>query len=199
MFNPDVIFANTHAMEIRLLKQYIQEYLGLDESGVEEVELFKAKDLPYNYQAQREYLLDERLDEVTIAVVPDNLWIKGSQPSESSAEKQLILIKHGYFEAQSNPDEIAWMVHELAHCQYYFGTESKEAYQKSMQTFAFADLKTKYPYPNNPVEQYAFIEQFQYLKEQGKSRADILTMLRKYYSEDDFPFFKRLLDGVYGK
>ncbi|PIR49244.1 hypothetical protein COU80_00655 [Candidatus Peregrinibacteria bacterium CG10_big_fil_rev_8_21_14_0_10_55_24] len=179
--------------------QHLQEYLGLQEGAVERVALLKAKNLPDHYQTQRKALRDERLDKVIIAVIPDDLWVKGSQPSESSAENQLILIKQSYFEAQENPDEIAWLCHELAHCQNFLDAESPEAYQGNMQKFAFEDLKTEYTYPNNPVEQFTFTKQFQYLKEHGKSREDVLTMLSKYYHEEDFPFFNRLLDGVYGK
>ena len=180
-------------------KQHLQEYLGLKEGDVERVSLLKAKNLPEHYQSQREALHDERLDGVTIAVIPDDLWVKGSQPSESSAENQLILIKQSYFEAQENPDEIAWLCHELAHCQNFLDSESPEEYQDNMQKFAFEDLKTEYSYPNNPVEQFTFTKQFQYLKEKGKSREDVLTMLSNHYHEEDFPFFNRLLDRVYGK
>jgi hypothetical protein len=49
------------------------------------------------------------------------------------------------------------------------------------------------------VEQQVFTKQFQYLKEQGKSRENVLKMLSHDYNEKDFPFFNRLLDGVYGK
>lgn len=181
----------------RDLQKYLQEYLELKEGDVERIGLSKAKDLPKNYQEQRETLNDERLDKVTIAVIPDNLWVKGSQPSESHAEKQLILVKQSYFETQENPDEIAWMLHELAHCQNFLDSESAESYQKGAQTFAFEDLKAEYPYPNNQVEQSTFTKQFQYLKKQGKSREDILAMLGKYYDQEDFPFFNRLLDSIY--
>jgi len=95
------------AEDQKATKQHLREYLGLKEGDVERVSLLKAKNLPEQYQAQREALHDERLDGITIAVVPDDLWVKGSQPSESSAENQLILIKQSYFEAQENPDEIA--------------------------------------------------------------------------------------------
>jgi len=183
----------------KVTKLNLQEYLDLKEGDAERVSLLKAKDLPGQYQTQRESLRDERLDGITIAVIPDDLWIKGSQPSESIAENQLILIKQSYFEAQENPDEIAWLCHELAHCQNFLDSESPEAYQSNMQKFAFEDLKTEYTYPNNPVEQFAFTKQFQYLKEQGKSREEVLTMLGKYYHEEDFPFFNKLLDSVYGK
>mgnify|MGYP000858049586 FL=1 len=180
-------------------KQYLQEYLELKEGDVERVSLLKVKNLPEQYKSQREALHDERLGEVTIAVVPDDLWVKRSQPSESCAENQLILIKQSYFEVQENPDEIAWLCHELAHYQNFLDSKSPEEYQDNMQKFAFDDLKTEYTYPNNPVEQYTFTKQFQYLKEQGKSREDVLAMLGKYYHEEDFLFFNRLLDSVYGK
>src|SRR3972149_6830776 len=186
------------ATEQGQIKQHLQEYLGLKEGAVERVALLKAKNLPEHYQAQREALRDERLDKVTIAVIPDDLWVKGSQPSESSAENQLILIKQSYFEAQENPDKIAWLCHELAHCQNFLDSESPEEYQGNMQKFAFEDLKTEYTYPNNLVEQFTFTKQFQYLKENGKSREDVLTMLSKHYHEVDFPFFNRLLDRIYG-
>lgn len=181
------------------IKQHLQEYLGLKEGAIERIGLLKAKNLPKNYQSQYEALHDERLDGISIAVVPDDLWVKGSQPSESSAENQLILIKQSYFKSQKNPDEIAWLCHELAHCQNFLDSESPEAYQGNMQKFAFEDLKTGYTYPNNPVEQFTFTKQFQYLKEQGRSREEVLAMLGKYYHEEDFPFFNRVLDSVYGK
>lgn len=176
--------------------QYLQEYLGIEQKEVRRIELLKAKNLPEHYQSQRETFSDKRLEDITIAVVPDDLWTK-SQPSESNAERQLILVKQSYFEARENPDESAWLSHELAHCQNFLDSESAEVYQKNMQTFAFEDLKTEYPYPNNPVEQFTFTKQFQYLKKQGKSREDVLTMLSRYYHEEDFPFFNKLLDSVY--
>jgi hypothetical protein len=187
------------AEDQKTTKQHLQEYLGLKEGDIERVSLLKAKNLPEQYQAQREALHDERLDSITIAVVPDDLWVKGSQPSESIAENQLILIKKSYFEVQENPDEIAWLCHELAHCQNFLDSETPEEYQGNMQKFAFEDLKTEYTYPNNPVEQFTFTKQFKYLKDQGKKREDVLTMLSEHYDEEDFPFFNRLLDGVYGK
>jgi len=230
------------APELSVIKQHLQEHLGLKEDGIEKVSLLKTKNLPEHYQAQREALHDERLDKITIAVVPDDLWVKGSQPSESSAENQLILIKQSYFEAQENPDEIAWLSHELSHCQNFLNSESPEEYQGNMQKFAFEDIarymsisrkdleqelnqavshgvsedeltrlkqllestnedsiQVPIYYPNNPVEQYTFTKQFQYLKEQGKSREEVLAMLGEHYEEEDFPFFNRLLDGVYEK
>lgn len=180
-------------------KQHLQEYLDLKEDDIERISLLKAKNLPEQYQAQREVLHDERLDSITIVVIPDDLWTKGGQPSESSGENQLILIKQSYFESQENPDEIAWLCHELAHCQNFLDSRSPEEYRNNMQKFAFEDLKNEYTYPNNLVEQFTFTKQFQYLKKQNKNRGDILAMLLEYYKKEDFPFFDRLLDDVYGK
>jgi hypothetical protein len=89
------------------------------------------------------------------------------------------------------------MIHELAHCQKFLDSDSALDYQKNTRTFAFPDLESEYSYPNNPVEQYTFTKQFQFLKEQGKSREDVVKMLDKYYQAEDRPFFDRLLDGVY--
>ena len=179
-------------------RQYFHDYLKLKEGEVEKIELIKAKDLPKNYQKQKEALNDERLDNITIAVIPDNLWVKGKQPSESEAEKQLISIKQSYFEAPENPDEIAWMIHELAHCQNFLDSNNSEDYGKNRQKLAFKDLETKNTYPNNLVEQDTFTKQFEFLKEQGKSRENIVEMISKYYQKEDLPFFDRLLDKVYG-
>lgn len=179
------------------IKKHLREYLGIEQKDADRIELLTAENLPEHYQAQREALHDKRLDGVIVAVIPDDLWVKGNQPTESSAEKQLISIKQSYFEAQENPDEIAWLCHELAHCQNFLDSESPEQYQSNMQKFAFEDLKTEYTYPNNPVEQFTFTKQLQYLKEQGKSRKEVITMLGEYYNEEDFSFFNRLLDDVY--
>lgn len=186
------------------IKQHLQKYLNLKDGAIERVKLLKVKDLPKNYQAQREAFNDEKLDKINIAVIPDDLWVKGDQPSESIVEKQLISIKQSYFEAQKNPDEIAWLCHELAHCQNFLNSESPEEYQNNTQKFAFEDLRTKYTYPNNPVEQFAFTKQFQFLKKQGKSREYVLEKINEYYNKknfnkEDFSFFNRLLNNVYGK
>lgn len=190
-FNPE------NTTEQGRLKQFLQEYLELKEGDIERISLIKIKDLPQKYHTQREFLNDKRLENVTVAIVPDDLWAKGSQPSESSAENQLILIKQSYFETQENPDEIAWICHEMAHYQKFLDSQTTGQYQDDMQKFAFENLKTEYTYPNNRVEQHAFTKQFQFLKTQGKSKEEILTMLGQYYENADMPFFQKLLDGVY--
>lgn len=224
------------------IKKHLQEILNLNKEAVERIALLKAKDLPQQYQAQCEFLNDKRLDGVTIAVVPDDLWIKGNQPSESSADMQLIKIRQSYFETQGNPDQIAWLCHELAHCQNFLDSDSPESYQDKMNKFAFADvarymnipkkdmeqelnqvkshganeneiarlkellgstsenlIQVPVYYPNNPVEQFTFTRQFQFLKDQGKKKEEVFAMIRNYYGEEDFPFFNRLLDSVYEK
>jgi hypothetical protein len=186
------------AQENNALQQYLQEYLALEKEDVKRIEILKTSDLPEQYKAQGEALNDKRLENITIAIIPDDLWMEGkAQPSESHAGQQLILIKKSYFEAEKNPDEIAWLLHELAHCQNFLDSESPEVYQKNMQTFAFKDLKAAYPYPNNLVEESVFTKQFQYLKGEGKTKEDILKMLGEYYNEEDTPFFNRLLDNIY--
>lgn len=181
------------------LASYLQEYLELSIEDVERIKLISVKDLPEHYQSQLSALADVRLEDVSIAVVPDNLWVKGSQPSESSADKQLILIKQSYFEVTEKPDEIAWLLHELAHCQSFIEAGSTEQYQASSEQPAFEDLHLAGTYPNNQVEKTTFTKQFQFLKNLGHSREEVLSMLSQYYAEEDLPFFNRLLDTVYGQ
>lgn len=89
------------------------------------------------------------------------------------------------------------MLHELAHCKRFLDSNSPEVYQKDTQTFAFDDIKSKYPYPNNKVEEYAFAQQFEYLKSHGKIKEEITDLLREHYKEEDFLFFNKILDKVY--
>lgn len=179
------------------VQYYLKDYLDLKDGDIEKLELIKAKDLLKNYQKQLEMLNDKRLNNVNIAIIPDNFWLKGNQPSESDAENNIILIKESYFKSKEKPDEIAWMTHELSHCQIFLDSETPEDYQKNMEKFAFIDLNSKYPYPNNIVEQATFTNQFQFLKSEGKNRVDILKMINNYYHEEDLPFFNRILDYIY--
>ena len=182
-------------LDKRELLGYLKESLGTKKDDNRRVPTIKAKNLPEPHQTQLTFFGDKRLDSIVVAVVPDDKWIKGKQPSESNAKRQFIRIKQSYFETV---DEIAWICHEIAHCQNFLDSKSSEEYDGNMQKFAFPELKTEYSYPNNVVEQYTFTKQFEYLKKQGKSRANILILLGKYYDEEDFPFFNKILDGVYG-
>lgn len=176
---------------------YLKSFLELKDGDAEKIESLKAKDLPENYQKQLEFINDKRLDNVNIVVIPDNLWIKGKQPSESDAENNIILIKQSYFKSGEKTDEIAWMTHELGHCQVFLDSKNSEDYQKKMEEFAFTDIETEYSYPNNLVEKVAFTKQFQFLKEQGKSRESIIGMIKKYYQEEDMAFFDKVLNSVF--
>ncbi len=183
-------------------KKYLKDRFELTdediENDAEKIELAKLKDLPEHYKKQYEALKDQRLEGVRILVVPDNIWRK-SQPSESAAEQQLISFKESYFKNIDKPDEIAWTIHELAHCKRFLDSDSSESYQKDMQTFAFDDIKSEYSYPNNKVEEYTFKRQFEYLKNQGKKKEEIVQMLKQYYEENDFLFFNKLLGKIYKK
>lgn len=136
------------------------------------------------------------MEKIKIYVIPDKMWRK-SQPSESAAEQQLISFRESYFESAEKPDEVAWMLHELAHCKKFLDSDSKEKYHKDMETFAFDDIKSEYPYPNNKVEEYAFDQQFEYLKRQGKTKEEIAGLLKEYFKEDNFLFFNKILDKIY--
>lgn len=176
---------------------YLKSFLKLKDGDAEKIESLKARDLLGDYKKQLEFVNDKRLDNVNIVIIPDDLWIKGKQPSESDAENNIILIKQSYFKAEKKPDEIAWMTHELGHCQVFLDSKDSEDYQKKMEEFAFTDIETEYSYPNNLVEKVAFTKQFQFLKEQGKSRESIIEMIKKYYQEEDMAFFDKVLNSVF--
>jgi len=176
---------------------YLKNCLELKDGDMEKVESLKAKDLPENYQKQFQFLKDERLNNIDILIIPDALWKKGKQPSESDALNNIISIKQSYFKAPEKNDEIAWMTHELAHCQVFLDSVSPDDYKKNSREFAFPDLESEYSYPNNMVEQVTFTKQFQFLKENGKNREDIIKMINDYYHKEDLPFFNRVLDTVF--
>lgn len=178
---------------------YLQRYLEISVEDAKMIEVKTVKNMREEYQPEINELNDDRLKNIDVAIIPGTLWHKGSQPSESHAEKNLILIKQDYYNQKENPDEIAWILHELAHCQNFLDSASVEDYQKNMNKFAFEDIVSEYPYPNNLVEVDTFHKQFQYLKKQGKTRDDIVKLLKGYYAEEDFPFFQRVLDSVFAK
>ena len=95
------------------------------ESPKEEAVFIKVANLPPQYQKGYDFINDPRLADITIGIVPDEAWEKGDQPSESDAEKGLILFKKSYYEGN---DDIGWMVHELSHCQRY--KNEPNTYQK---------------------------------------------------------------------
>ena len=172
------------------LKKFLTEYWGLkDGKEVERVQFTEAINLPPQHQKGYDFLNDRRLAGTMIAIVPDDMWVKGDQPSESSAENDLILFKESYF---NGSDDIGWMVHELAHNLRF--KDKEEAYEPDSRTQAFDDIKSEYPYPNNRVEAYTFLQQFRYLREKGVGREAIRKMLRQDYEEADFRFFDRILD-----
>lgn len=179
--------------ELSNLKTHLIKYLGLkDPTQIERAEFIEAVDLPSKYQEGYDFLNDNRLANTMIAIVPDDMWIKGGQPSESHAENNLILFKESYYKGN---DEIGWMVHELAHCLRFKEAEGK--YNEDSQTCAFEDIKSQYIYPNNRVEAYAFLQQFRYLKGKGKTCDDIIKTLKGLYKEEDFQFFNKLLDQAF--
>jgi len=161
------------------------------------INFFKTADLNKQYRLQLTAMHDARLDNVTIAVVPDAVWTKGRQVSESDAGNMLILFKESYFRTHIYPDKCAWMTHELAHCQYRLNCKTEKFYQKKLKTYAYTDLQSNHPYPNNLVEQYAFAKQFQFLQKQGIHRVEIHGFLKVFYSDEDFIFFDRLLDEIF--
>jgi hypothetical protein len=170
--------------------EYLVEYLELEEGDKRSVEIIKAIDLPKDCKEQLSFFNDESLGSINIAFIPEKLWIKGAQPSESHADKNLVLFKEGYLE---EGDDIAWLSHEIAHCQRFLDGKN---YQKESETPAFKDISFENSYPNNKVEKYAFTKQFEFLKSKGKSRKDILEMVLEHYKEEDLPFFEKILDEI---
>lgn len=181
---------------------YLQEYLELDENDINRIgvnnmnEIISNEKCPENYKKQFEHIGDERLEQVKIGVIPDDLWRKGGQPSESHAEKQLILFRESYYNQKKDPDQEGWMSHELAHCRQLLDSDQEE-YENGMEQSAYDDIESEYSYPNNIVEKSAFEEQFKYLKDEGSTRQEVVQMLKNHYGEEDFKFFNKVLDDVY--
>jgi hypothetical protein len=179
------------------LQQYLKDYLNLDSpEKMESIKFVEAKDLAGEYGEQYKFLNDERLANTIIAIVPDQLWIKGQQPSESDAKRGLILFREGYLNnpRQQTKDRIAWMSHELGHVQRF--KNNGAAYKSDTETVAFDDIGFE-TYPNNKVEEHAFTRQFEYLKSQGVTKDQIFEMLKGDYEGEDFKFFGKLLDKTF--
>lgn len=181
------------------IKRYLVRYLELrPDQDIDGVRFEAAADLPGEYGDQYRFLDDSRLAGVEVAVVPDGLWVKGIQPSESHAEKGLILIREGYYDRPERHvrDQAAWLTHELAHVQRSLD-RGPDDYRKDSDEPAFDDIGLN-GYPNNKVEEHAFTRQLEYLKTRGIGRDAAAALLREQYDPEDFRFLDRILDRVYG-
>lgn len=177
------------------LSNYLAKYLETED--LDGITYLEAGNLPAHFQEHYQVLNDPRLEAVTVAVVPDKVWAKGSQPSESHAERQLMLIKESYFQETEKPDEVAWINHEFAHCKKFLDSANEAAYFEAMQTSAYPDIASEYNYPNNLVEAYTFRKQFEFLLNKGKKPEDIVDALKEEYPDDlDQQFFSRLLEEI---
>lgn len=188
------------ARDVKLseLRNYLTQYLELQPGqNAETIRFENAAGLEGEYADQSRFLKDERLAGVEIAVVPDGLWAKGASPSESHADRGLILMKEGYFHDPQKKiqDETAWMTHELAHCQQFMD-RGPEGYAQASEAVVFNDLGPE-KYPNNQVEEQTFTRQFEYLKAAGIDREQVTGMLEEHYGSEQFRFLDRILDRVY--
>ena len=178
------------------LKEHLTKYLELkNPDDINRIRLINMNEVIAEYpqyKKQYEFLNDERLSSIKIGIIPKNLWIKGKQPSESDAERSLLLFREDYF---NGVDGIAWMTHELAHCLRFL--DSRDKYASDSRSFEYVDIKSEYTYPNNKVEAFTFRKQFEYLKNLGKTKDEILDMLKENYSDKDFPFFEKVLNQVF--
>jgi hypothetical protein len=171
------------------LSTYIQKYLGAENQ--EGIKVISLEELPESWQDQMEDV-PEALENTKVGIIPEDKWIKGDQPTESHAEKGLILVRDNYLRTE---DAIAWLTHELSHLETY--AMKPEKYEDKQTEQAFPELETETTYPNNPVEAEAFAKQFAFLQEQGLSRPDIEELVKAYYQdEEDWPFFEKLLDEM---
>lgn len=177
--------------------QKLQDYLNLSDSQLGELDLLKVKEVGAEYHDQIKGFSDDRIKNIELVIVPDKMWHKGSQESESDPAKNLILFKKSYFENKDKPDEIAWLSHEFAHCQEFLNSINPQDYEDKMNIPAYFSINTEFTYPNNLIEREAFLRQFQFLKEKGKSRIEILDLISNYYSHEDLTFFEKVLDEIY--
>jgi len=179
-------------------KEYLSEYLELNTpQETEQIRFMEASDLEGEYAEQLQYLDDERLTHSIIAIVPDQFWPAGKLgPSESNAKRNLILFRESYFTGEPDRprDEIAWMLHELAHLSRY--KNDPDGYQADSETLAIESVGSERSYPNNKVEQFTFTKQFEFLTKKGLSEDRILKLLEEYYNERDSLFFRQLLSQV---
>ncbi len=162
------------------IDSFLQGYLDLkNQAEINEIKILQISSLRGEFQEQIKFLADESLQDVMIVVVPDELWIKGIQPSESIAERNLVLFKESYFDGL---DSLAWLIHELGHVQS-FRQLKHEGYKKVIRS----------NYPDNEVERRAFSQQFAYLRKKGLSEEEILSYLSRDYNEQELKFLKSLI------
>ncbi|MEK7065110.1 MAG: hypothetical protein AAB963_01560, partial [Patescibacteria group bacterium] len=164
MENEYLVKEATRQQRIMELKKYLTEYLSLKSpEQANEIKFLGVEKLSGNHREQYDFLADQRLADVQIAIIPDDLWVKGNQPSESDAKNNLILFKESAFNKE---DAVAWLTHELAHCQRLKDTDL-ERHTKDSDA----------GYPDNEVEIHAFAKQFEFLKSKGITKEQILKML----------------------
>ncbi len=179
------------------IKKFLQKNLNLEKKEAERINLLPAFELPAKYQDQLKNF-DKKVQETDIAVIPDKIWHKENQPTESWAEKNLILVKESYLNDPEEKDEIGWVTHELAHCEIFKNSENEQEYEAKRRTLAFEDSEAEDTYPNNIIEEQAFSKQFRYLKEErGEDKESIKKMLKNYYEKEDFNFFDKLLKKIF--
>lgn len=177
------------AARIAELRTYLAKYLELrPDQSAESLRFERACDLPGDHGEQYRFLGDARLADTEIVIVPDDMWVKGSQPSESHAGRRAILMREGYYHDPKieRQDESAWMTHELAHLQQSLDRGLDE-YEKEQSA----------GYPDNQVERHAFSRQFEYLRSKGAGRSHVAALLENDYSGEELVFLSRILDEVY--
>lgn len=172
------------------LQTHLKEYLGLDFN--EKIELINLDSLTPEQKKQLDCFNQDELAWVKIGIVPEKNWHKGSQPSESDAKRGIILFNEEYFKEK---DTVAWLTHELAHCAR--NNRKPEAYQEDSITKFYNDIEENNTYPNNKVEKEAFTKQFQYLKNSGLAKEDIITEMEKYYDEHGMKFLNKVLEEIF--
>ena len=105
-----------------------------------------------------------------VKIIPQNEWARGKEdPTEYDFDNKTIRVREDY---DSASDPAGWMVHEKAHHQ--FGSQD-----------------TSGQYPNNPVEERAYKEQFKYLKNKGYTFEQIFSIPTMEHKVDYKEVFKR--------
>lgn len=114
------------------------------------------------------------IENVPFYIISDEDWkkITGNklQPTQSYplGEKSFAVSTESYFKT----NDFYWLEHEVGHCNYYYSNP---------------DICSEYlPYPDNPVERYAFNRQIFAMDSAGLDKEEIYNLLKKAYqtSED---------------